>query len=349
MKSGKISVILLIVLALFCMWVGVSESAPMGTTFTYQGRLIDANEAADGEYDFEFTLYDANTDGNQIGWTASLSGVEVSEGYFTVELNFGGAAFGGDGRWLEIGVRQDTANPLTILSPRQEMTPTPYALYAANTGANDDWMVAGNNMYSIPSENVGIGTSVPGAKLEVIQDSWTDILKVGLLSSSNRLILSSGHLWASISGGTTNRDDIVIRHSTGNVGINTSGLDAKLEVGGDLKVTGAYKGNISSSSGSDGAPFPRPAYDSGWVAVAQGSEPILTHNIGGNVDNYVVDLQFKDTVMGFGVNTLGYGRFYFGGWGGASYYQLTTTSIMVTRGSSDPYAPQVRVRIWVYN
>jgi hypothetical protein len=348
-------VALVLALGLLLCGVNVSEAEPMGTTFTYQGRLIDADEAADGEYDFEFTLYDADTDGNQIGWAASMADVHVVDGYFTVELFLGSASFDGDARWLEIGVRPadlEDPNVYTILSPRQEVTPAPYAIYARMAGPDNDWMVSDSNMYSIPAGNVGIGTSGPGAKLEVTQDSWTNILKVGLLSSPNRLILSSGHVWASISGGATNRDDIGIQHSTGNVGIGTSGPDAKLEVDGDLKVMGAYKGNISSSSGSDGAPFPRPAYDSGWVAVAQNSQVTLTHNIGGNADNYVVDLQFKadPDYLPYGVNNFGYGVYHNdAGDMGAFYRSLTTTSVKVYRAAVDLTAAEVRVRIWVYN
>jgi hypothetical protein len=141
----------------------------------------------------------------------------------------------------------------------------------------------------------------------------------------------------------------VIRHSTGNVGIGMTDPDAKLEVGGDLKVAGAYKGYISSSSGSDGAPFPRPAYDSGWVPIALGSQVELTHNIGGNVDNYVVNIQFKDAGM-FGVNNLGHGGLEdAGSYLGAYYHNLTTTSIKVYRLNNAINAPEVRVRIWVYN
>ena len=35
--------------------VGLAE--PVGTAFTYQGRLIDSNNAADGLYDFQFKLF----------------------------------------------------------------------------------------------------------------------------------------------------------------------------------------------------------------------------------------------------------------------------------------------------
>jgi hypothetical protein len=36
----------------------VSEAVPMATTFTYQGRLMDANFPADGLYDLLFVLFD---------------------------------------------------------------------------------------------------------------------------------------------------------------------------------------------------------------------------------------------------------------------------------------------------
>ena len=107
-------------------------ATPVGTVFTYQGRLIDADRTADGPYDFEFGLYDAAVDGNQFGDKVDVNGLDVTDGYFTAELDFGDV-FDGNDRWLEIGVRTgelEDPNAYTILSPRQEITPTPYALYA---------------------------------------------------------------------------------------------------------------------------------------------------------------------------------------------------------------------------
>ena len=108
-------------------------AGPMGTVFTYQGRLIDANSPADGWYDFEFELYDGPAVGNQIGSAIDADGIDIIEGYFTVELDFGNGVFDGDARWLEIGVRPgelEDPNTCTTLSPRQELTPTPYAIHA---------------------------------------------------------------------------------------------------------------------------------------------------------------------------------------------------------------------------
>jgi hypothetical protein len=150
--------------------VGLSGAEPMGCAFTYQGRLIEAGSPAQGEYDFQFELYDEPVDGNQLNGTIEVNEVNVSDGYFTVLLDFGAGVFNGDARWLDIGVRHgalEDPNTYADLEPRQEVTPTPYALYAETTGGDYDWMVDGNDMYPIPSGNVGIGTTSPGAKLEV--------------------------------------------------------------------------------------------------------------------------------------------------------------------------------------
>ena len=128
--------ILVVALGLTMCWAGVSQAAPMGTAFTYQGRLLDANSAADGLYDFQFKLYDANTAGNQLDSDVNMPDVDVIDGYFTVELDFGGGVFDGNAVWLDIGVRpgdMNDPNVYTTLSPRQEVTPTPYAIYAQNS------------------------------------------------------------------------------------------------------------------------------------------------------------------------------------------------------------------------
>lgn len=111
-------------------------AAPLGTVITYQGRLNDGSGLANGSYDLRFSLFDNASAGVQIGTSNFNNPVTVTEGLFTVPLNFGSAAFDGNARWLEIGVRTNgSANPYTILSPRQPLTSTPYALYAAKAAA----------------------------------------------------------------------------------------------------------------------------------------------------------------------------------------------------------------------
>jgi len=115
---------------------------------------------------------------------------------------------------------------------------------------------------------------------------------------------------------------------------------------GDLYVTGAYRGNLGPNQG---APFPRPAYDSGWVTINPGQEKTLTHNLGGNVDNYVVDLQFKATSLPFQIHSIAYGGDLVGSRREGGYYKnLNTSSVIINRFAHDLQADQMRVRIWVY-
>ena len=134
-KETKAVVTMLILTLGLLVWsVEVNGAAPMGTVFSYQGRLLDTNSPADGLYDFQFKLYDVNVGGSPLGSDVNKPDVEVIDGYFTVELDFGSSKFHGDARWLDIGVRPgilNDPNPYTPLTPRTELTPTPYALCAA--------------------------------------------------------------------------------------------------------------------------------------------------------------------------------------------------------------------------
>lgn len=104
--------------------------APLGTNFTYQGRLTDGAALANGLYDFEFKLYDAASGGSQVGSPVTKEDVQVTDGLFTVQLDFG-AVFTGTPRWLEVGVRPGASTEaFTPLTPLQELTATPYALYS---------------------------------------------------------------------------------------------------------------------------------------------------------------------------------------------------------------------------
>jgi hypothetical protein len=112
----------------------------LGTSFTYQGRLSDGGSPADGDYDFEFKLYDALSGGGQVGSAINVEDLTVTDGLFIVKLDFGGGAFTGDARWLQVGVRPwKSSGAYTVLRPRQELTAAPYALYALNIAAHNHW------------------------------------------------------------------------------------------------------------------------------------------------------------------------------------------------------------------
>lgn len=111
------------------------------TAFSYQGKLTDGGTAANGPYDLEFKLFDAVSAGNQIGTTLQLASVPVTNGGFTVELDFGDT-FPGAARYLEIGVSPQGQGNYTTLSPRQRIRAAPYAVKSMNADSSAN---AGNS------------------------------------------------------------------------------------------------------------------------------------------------------------------------------------------------------------
>lgn len=106
-----------------------------GTAFTYQGRLNNNSAPANGAYDMQFALFDAVTAGNPIGSALTTNAVAVSNGLFTVTLDFGAGVFPGADRWLEIGLRTNGGGAFATLNPRQSITATPYAIRAASAAS----------------------------------------------------------------------------------------------------------------------------------------------------------------------------------------------------------------------
>jgi hypothetical protein len=78
--------------------------APSHTSFTYQGELKDANGPANGSYDLRFTLYSAQTGGQELGSVIHEDQVLIN-GLFSVQLNFGVFILDAPEGWVEIAVR----------------------------------------------------------------------------------------------------------------------------------------------------------------------------------------------------------------------------------------------------
>ena len=113
----------------------LSTCLAQGTAFTYQGRLDHDEQPAAGIYDLRFTIFGLASGGSAMG-VVTRAATPVSNGLFTVTLDFGASVFTGAERWLEIGVRTNgSLVNYSTLSPRQSMTAAPYALHAANAMA----------------------------------------------------------------------------------------------------------------------------------------------------------------------------------------------------------------------
>ncbi len=106
------------------------------------------------------------------------------------------------------------------------------------------------------------------------------------------------------------------------------------------------------------APFAKkPDFDSGWLTLQKGYSRTLVHNLGGNADDYLVDMQ----QAAYSVPARGYlpNHAFYGGndYGANSYLNeddrvgtywsaLKNNTISVTRRWEDPHAQRLRVRIW---
>ncbi len=120
-----------------------AANAPLGTSFTYQGHLTANNAIASGPFDLEFSLFDAPTGGAALQTIPILEDVPVVGGLFSVTLAFDPAHFKGSERYLQVRIKPGTGGSFELLGARQQLTATPYALYAREAGAVD-WAAVAN-------------------------------------------------------------------------------------------------------------------------------------------------------------------------------------------------------------
>ncbi len=107
----------------------LSTAFAQGAAFTYQGRLNAGGSPANGTYNLTFLLFDPL--GEAIAGPVTNNAVVVTNGLFTVLVDFGPGVFTGQTCWLEIGVETNGADNFSTLGPRQQITPTPYAILAS--------------------------------------------------------------------------------------------------------------------------------------------------------------------------------------------------------------------------
>jgi photosystem II stability/assembly factor-like uncharacterized protein len=129
----------------------LSTAFAQSTAFTYQGSLSDNGGPATGSYNLQFSLWNAANGPTQVGGTLTTAPTAVSNGRFTVTLDFGNQ-FSGGNLWLQIAVATNGSAVFTTLSPRQALTPTPYAIYSATaaTAASANSVAAANISGTIP-------------------------------------------------------------------------------------------------------------------------------------------------------------------------------------------------------
>jgi hypothetical protein len=134
----------------------------MPTAFTYQGQLTQGGVPLNDFIDARFSLWlspDGVDPANQIGSTLQVDSIEVVNGLFQTEIDFGQDAFNGNARWLQIELRDSgSPDPFTVLLPRVSLNPAPYALQTRGIVVRDNG-------------KVGIGTKEPNAGLHIKKEA----------------------------------------------------------------------------------------------------------------------------------------------------------------------------------
>ncbi len=164
------------------------------TTFTYQGKLADGGVAANGTYDLTFKLYDTLASGTQIGIDIVRDNVVVTDGEFTVDLDFGAAAFEtGASRFLQLEVRSGASTgTFTALVPRQPVTSLPYGIKAINATTADS--LSASCVSCVTDANIN---SVSSNKVTGVLDRASGGTGLGASGAAGNFLRSDGMNWTS--------------------------------------------------------------------------------------------------------------------------------------------------------
>lgn len=163
-----------------------SASGQLTTAFTYQGKLDQGGQPANGVYDFSFKLFDSSGGNNQIGSVQCADNVQVVNGLFTVTVDFG-AQFQGGRRYLEISVRPDTGlgcgnlTGMSVIGPRQELTATPNAMYALSAGTAQNAAALNGQSATFYQSAGNLTGTLPGS---VLSGTYPNTVTFGNASNS---------------------------------------------------------------------------------------------------------------------------------------------------------------------
>ncbi len=196
-----------------------------GTAFAYQGRLMDNGAPANGTYDLQFILFTTNQFGFPAASILTNAAVPVNNGLFATTLDFGGGVFTGTNFWLDISVRTNGNGAFNELTPRQPITPAPYAVTAENLSGvvennaiQDGVSLAtisggGGNAIQSGANNSTIGgggynTIQSGADHSTIGGGYSDEIQGGawesFIGGGQGNFVESNAVWSAIGGGLNN-------------------------------------------------------------------------------------------------------------------------------------------------
>jgi trimeric autotransporter adhesin len=254
-----------------------------GTAFTYQGELKQSGTGVSAACDFQFSLFDAASAGTQIGATQTKSNVAVSNGLFTVSsLDFGAGAFNGEARWLQIGVRCPAgAGNYTAITPRQALTPAPYALALPGfyTIQHEDSpnLIGGHSNNSVISGVRGATISGGGSlnSPNRVFDNWGTVGGGSNNKAGTENESTSNNTHATVGGGNSNTASAYVATVSGGLNNTASGENGVVGGGGYNTASGfraTVGGGVSNTASATAA-----TVSGGSANIASGS----TATVGG--------------------------------------------------------------------
>jgi len=305
----------ILILALYAACRLALPAAPPSTALTYQGRLTEGTNMANGLYDLQFALYDALDGGNLVAGPVTNSLTSVTDGLFTVAVDFGLSVFTGDARWLEISARTNgSVEGFTPLAPRQPLGSVPYALQALSAGS----LAVGLTISEQPSTNaVSVNDDLLINATNNGAGTWTaKRATVGsVLGSLNATLVSAALSNAAVSVGSTDvPTDYYNTWSNIVIGTDRAGGGP----GGDILFP-----DLSGVAWQSGAAI----YDwaeHGWLGPAGASQPLNELQILANwraaLAAYSGFTFYPDSGLGPGFQMGGTGYF-----GDSFWFQYNTT------------------------
>jgi hypothetical protein len=246
-----------------------------GTAFTYQGRLTDGTNLFTGNAEFQPTLWNDPSVGSQVAANSPATViVSVANGLFVLPLDFGGAPLNaGADRWLQLQVRT-TIGPFSTLTPRQKLSPTPYAIYSANAAV----ATIANSVSSVAASNITGTLGLAQLPATVLTNSQNGVNLNGTFTgnggalsnlSANALVTILTNL--SVTTWGLNQYGLrAVPSDLNNAVALASGIAHSLALRSDGTVTAWGAGQTNSGIGSDFGQSIVPAGLNSVAAVAAG-------------------------------------------------------------------------------
>ncbi|MDX2116260.1 MAG: hypothetical protein SFZ24_11675 [Planctomycetota bacterium] len=204
----------------------------IGTAITYQGHVDESGALVNGTADFQVTLWTAAVAGTQVGPTLSFSGVQVTDGFFSLTLDFGPTAWTGSVRWLQVASRVPAGGGAFVNLPRQQIMPVPFAVKAGSLADGNLGLGGVNNplypltfsntlgdkisLYGNASNHFGFG--VQASQFQMFTDSVNADITFGYKNTQGSLV------------------EVMRMQGDGRLGIGTTNARSKLHLLGNANV-----------------------------------------------------------------------------------------------------------------